>query len=269
MGDAFLRMSDDEPEEPPLPYGIPYPPALPNKISVERRNGRRHEIDPNWLRHAAQFGARDDPGGQGFQIRPFSRDDPTGNGARFPGDWDVQHRLGAPSPLHTWTYVISKWGLQVLDKAGFLNLDLDLPDSMLSIQGRYFPKRPAGWRDDTIHPALRKDMWRDIADNEYLMLKPAVLLASALLDDPGTMCLFHALATPSCHVTFQDPTLGECKRIHVPDSLTGAEQVSTFRKMCDMRQWTYIYWEDVSILDREDALAFTQRLRPLVTASGP
>lgn len=267
MGDAFFRVSDDEPEEPPLPYGIPYPPALPDKISVER-NGRRHEIDPDWLRHAAHFGARDDPSGEGFEIRRFNPDDPTGNGARFPGDWDVQYRLGAPSHVHTWMDVISKWGLQVLDKAEFLKLDLGLPDSMLSIQGRYFPKRPAGWRDDAIHPALRKDMWRDITDNEYLMLKPAVLLASALLDDPGTMCLFHALATPSRHVTFEDPTLGECKRIHVPDSLTGAEQASTFRKMCDMQQWTYFYREDVSKLDREHALAFTQRIRPSVPASG-
>ena len=255
MNDTTDHTSGTGPGKPLLPYGIPYPPPLPGKIGYEE-NGQAHLIDPDWSKHARFFGARDDLWGEGFQTRAYHNDDPTGNGRRFQGDWDVQYRLGNPSNV-PWPDVVAKWGLQVLDKAGFINLNLGRPDSMYNTQGRFFPKRPAAWKGDTVHPVFRQDMWKDITDDEYLLMQPALLLASAVLDDPTTMCLLHALVTPSCHSTFQDNAIREGVRIQVPDSLTEAEQQSVFQKLFDMRKWTSFGWEDLHKLDQRKSLAYT------------
>lgn len=141
------------------------------------------------------------------------------------------------------------------------------PESLLAPQSRYLPKRPEEWRGDAVHPVFRQDMWRDVDDAEYLNLKPAVLLASALLDDPTTMYGFYALATPECCENFIEPNLGLCRRLKVPDSLTEEQQAFTFQKICDMRPWTCFYWEDSDVLDREGALAWTQTTQGTTAAS--
>jgi hypothetical protein len=274
MGDTDVNMGGVEPEKPPLPYGILYPPPLPNKVLV-MRDGQRHERDPDWSKDAKYYGARDDLWGDGFETRYFNHNDPSLKGhnhaGNHPDDWEVQYRLGNPSETPCMD-VLAKWGLQVLDKAGFLNLDLGIPDAILGPRGRYLPKRPAVWKDEVVHPVFRQDMWKmagntKITDAEYNSLLPAVLLASAMLEDPTTMCLFHALATYSCHVDFKEQTMGHCTKLQVPDSLTEAEQASIHEKICDMRSWTHFYWEDLKELDKVDALAYTVSL-PGTTASG-
>jgi hypothetical protein len=259
MGNTDVNMSGVEPEKPPLPYGVLYPPPLPDKIWV-MRDGQRHEIDPDWSKHAKYYGARDDLWGDGFETRFSIHKGPSLKGhnhaGNHPDDWDVQYRLGNPSD-ESCVDVIAKWGLQVLDKAGFINLQLGVSDSMLDLKGRYFSKRPEMWKGNVPHPVLRQDMWNGISDTEYWILYPVMLLASALLDDPTTMCLFHALATPSCNVYFHDPLIGLCRRLQVPESLTEAEQAATFQKMCDMRQYTHFYWEDPDILHKLGAIAWT------------
>jgi hypothetical protein len=261
MGNTDANMSGVEPERPPLPYGVLYPPPMPGSRWVTR-DGQRYEIALDWSKHAKFVGARDDLWGEGFESRAFNHNDPSLKGRNHrephPDDWDVQYRLGSPNEGMVWSDIITKWGLQILDKAGFINLDLGLPDSLLGPQGRYFPKRPEAWKDETIHPVFRRDMWKQgLSDAEWSSLKPAVLLASAFLDDPTTMCLFHALVTPSCHVHIMDPILGDCTKLQVPDSLTEAEQASIFRKICAMRQWTYFYWENGKELEMFGAFAYT------------
>lgn len=268
-------MSGVGPERPPpLPYNIPYPPSLPLKIQ-DPQYAHGGQIDADWAKHGKYFGARDDPSGTGgFQVRPLNKPKDQSLKALLKrkrndedDDWSVQYRLGRPSENVPWTDLVSKWGLQLLDKAGFLNLDLGPPESLLAPQSRYLPKRPQEWRGDAVHPVFRQDMWSEVDGVEYLNLKPAILLASALLDDPTTMCVFYALATPSCCEDFIEPNLGLCRRLKVPDSLTEEQQAFTFQKICDMRQWTCFYWEDHDVLDRERALAWTQATPGTTAAS--
>ncbi|KAH0394616.1 hypothetical protein KCU89_g11177, partial [Aureobasidium melanogenum] len=259
MGDADIEMSGVEPSPPILPYGVLYPPPLPDKLS----NGQH----PDWARHAYHFGARDDLWGEGFETRMFNFSDPTRNGKFSADDWDVQYMLGPANQWVSWDPITTKWGLQVLEKAGFINLEVDVRNALADPKGRFFDKRPSGWRDDPIHPIFRKDMWRNITDLEYDTLRPAFLLASALLDDPTTLCLFHALFNTSDHITFQDPNFKTCRKLQVPTTLTDAEQLSTFHKICDMRQWTSFQWEDTAKMAAIPAFGKTGALKAF--ASGP
>lgn len=166
--------------------------------------------------------------------------------------------LGPPSRRVEWCDVIEKWGLQLLNKAGFLNLDLGLPDMSIDPQGRYLSKRPEYWKDEALHPVFRRDMWMNgLSDQEWAAIRPALLLASALLDDPNTLCLFHAIASPTRHLYIIDPSVGRCTRIHVRDSLSEAEQAWTFERLCNMRIYTHFYWEDDDTLDHHNAYAYT------------
>lgn len=258
MGDADIDMGGIDPGRPPLPYGIPYPPALPDKI---RWQDGEDEIDPNWFVHAKYFGARDNKAGDGFDTRSC-HPNLKGKG-NFTGNWEVDYWLGRPSEVQ-WSRVISKWGLQVLDAAGFLNLNLGLPNASADPQGRYFSKRPEALKDEALHPVFRRDMWKGILyEHEWSAIRPAFLLASALLDDPTTMCLFYAVATPTCYEWIRDPTMQFCTRLRVPNCLTEAQQASVFQKICDMRQHTYFYWESPSRLVGYGAAALTDATRPI------
>lgn len=244
-----------QPGKPLLPFGVLHPPTLPDKIRFQDVAG---EVDLDWREHAKYFGAREDHYREGFETWPLNKD-PAGNvRPRFPGDWEVEYRLGSPSDGVRWDDVIAKWGLPVLNKAGFLNLDLGPPAALLGPQGRYFHQRPELWKDEALHPVFRRDMWKaGLSDQQWSAIRPAFLLASALLDDPATMCFFHAVATRSCHVLVQDPLLKQCTKLQVPDTLTEAEQASIFQKICNMRQWTYFYWEKPAELGKYGAYAYT------------
>ncbi|KAH0037411.1 hypothetical protein KCU78_g1693, partial [Aureobasidium melanogenum] len=200
MGDTDIEMGGVELENPWLPYGISYPPPLPDKVMLE---GQSDEQDPDWGRDAYFVGARDDLWGEGFEVRAFNPSDPLGRGKFHKDEWNVQYMLGPANPLVHWDPISMKWGLQVLEKAGFINLEAD------------------------------------VRNNAYADPK-----ATAFLDDPTTLCLFHALSKSSDHITFQDPNFKTCKRLQVPVALTEAEQLSTFQKISDMRQWTSFQWED-------------------------
>ncbi|KAG9595080.1 hypothetical protein KCU77_g9393, partial [Aureobasidium melanogenum] len=200
MGDTDIEMDGVELENPWLPYGISYPPPLPDKVMLE---GQSDEQDPDWGRDAYFVGARDDLWGEGFEVRAFNPSDPLGRGKFHKDEWNVQYMLGPANPLVHWDPISMKWGLQVLEKAGFINLEAD------------------------------------VRNNAYADPK-----ATAFLDDPTTLCLFHALSKSSDHITFQDPNFKTCKRLQVPVALTEAEQLSTFQKISDMRQWTSFQWED-------------------------
>ncbi|KAG9949612.1 hypothetical protein KCU85_g4242, partial [Aureobasidium melanogenum] len=249
MDDADIDMGSLELENPWLPYGIPYPPPLPDKL---RLKGQSNEQDPDWARHAYHYGARDDLWGEGFEVRVFNYNDPLGKGRHHTDDWNVEYMLGPANPWLSWDPISTKWGLQVLERAGFINLQADVRNNAsVEPKGRFFDKRPSNWRDDLVHPVFRKDMWRNITESEWEALRPASLLASALLDDPTTLCIFHAISEVSNHLVGQDPKLELYKKVRVPVTLTDAEQQSTFHKICDMRQWTSFHWEDAAIMARK------------------
>lgn len=111
-------------------------------------------------------------------------------------------------------------------------------------------------------------MWPNITDSEWDALRPACLLTSAFLDDPTTLCLFHALSESSFHVTFQDPNFKTCKRLQVPIALTEAEQQSTFQKICAMRQWTSFQLEDDAkmVMGAGSAFGLTYGLKSMASS---
>ncbi|CAD0107786.1 unnamed protein product [Aureobasidium uvarum] len=237
----------ERPERPSLPYGVPYPPELDlfQTLRDPANNNAETTERLNWDRDATYYGARDDPLGEGFEVRILNFNDPTGELKWFPDDWDPQYRLGPPNPSIKWNDPISKWGLQLLDKAGFINFNLDIASAYMEPIGRFAAKRnPANREDYRIHPVFRQDCWQVITDEEYDMIKPALLLASAMLDEPSTLCLFHAMSAQSSEmITFEDPVLKTCRRLRVPETLTEVEQLITFRKISSMREYTSFFWD--------------------------
>lgn len=271
MGNADIEMGGVGPAKPLLSYGVPYPPELE---ATQRTSDGSIEVT-DWTKHARYYGARDHPKGSGFEVRRFNEGDPAGKGKWSSHDWDVEYRLGPPSTSVNWNNMIEKWGLQVLDKAGFINLDPNTADSYMHPTGRFASRRnPSGKDGNRVHPIFRRQVWRSLSEEDYQTIMPALLLASAFLDDPTTLCLFHAISAPAEQmVTFEDPILKTCKRLQVPETLTESEQWSVFHKICAMRKWTSFYWESSDILKARGALGYCQ---PLVhkdgsrtTASGP
>lgn len=91
-------------------------------------------------------------------------------------------------------------------------------------------------------------------------MKPAILLASAVLDDPATLNYFHALSVPAASmdtVSHVSSTLAaDCKIMDIPDTLSPNQQRAVFHKLCAMRNFTYWSFEDHD----EEAMAFTEAL---------
>ncbi|KAI4730280.1 hypothetical protein E4T49_01877 [Aureobasidium sp. EXF-10728] len=264
MASIDVDMSDVAPEGPFLPYGVPHPPKLDDMQRLrDASNNMRESLEPvNWDRDALYHGARDDPLGEGFEVRLLNFNDQTGKMKGLPDDWDVQYILGPPNPSKEikWDDPIQKWGLQVLDKAGFINYGLDNTDSLGDPIGRFAKRRnPANSEQYRIHPVFRQDCWQAITDVEYDIIRPALLLASALLDEPSTLCLFHAMAAqPSEMIAFEDPVLKTCRRLRVPETLTYNEELIAFRKISSMREYTSFVWDPSgTTLRNRNALACT------------
>jgi hypothetical protein len=89
-----------------------------------------------------------------------------------------------------------------------------------------------------IHPVLRRDMWEGIEDDEWPLLRPALLLASAILDDSATLTFLYAITDIASMTEFDDADHGKCKIAHVPAALTDAEQTTVYSKVLAMRNWT-------------------------------
>ncbi|KAK6000603.1 hypothetical protein QM012_003328 [Aureobasidium pullulans] len=147
MGDADINMGNAEPSKPSLPYNIPYPPKLE---ATQRKSDGSFE-DTDWARQTRYYGARDHLNGNGFEVRRFNEADPTGNEKWFSDDWDVQYRLGPPSTSVKWNSVIEKWGLQVLEKVGIINLQAPkLADTYMHPIGRFASKKNPSGKDTNV-----------------------------------------------------------------------------------------------------------------------
>lgn len=239
-------------------FSIPHAPKFP---------------DGNLRNTAREFGARENPDGNSFEVRPIDPDDLTGEGRLSPDDFPIQYRLGPPCKSMGWSEVVHKWGLQMLERAGFLNVDVLLADGWyMSPFGKFAAEvtNPQRLPDQRIHPGFWKDLWHKTTDTDYDLMRPALILASAFLDDPTTLCLFHAMAAPADQmITFLDPKLGWCKRLDVPATLSDDQQIVTYHKICMMRQYMSIYWETFDNLNKYGAVAYTKPQFGSPVATGP
>ncbi|THY07309.1 hypothetical protein D6D02_07263 [Aureobasidium pullulans] len=221
-------------------FSIPHAPKFP---------------DGNLRDTARDFGARENPDGNSFEVRPIDPDDLTGEGRLSPDDFPIQYRLGPPCKSMGWSEVVHKWGLQMLERAGFLNVDVLLADD---------------WYMSPFGKFAAKDLWHKTTDTDYDLMRPALILASAFLDDPTTLCLFHAMAVPADQMTtFLDPKLGWCKRLDVPATLSDDQQIVTYHKICMMRQYMSIYWETFDNQGKYGAVAYTKPQLGRPVATGP
>ncbi|KAG9959656.1 hypothetical protein KCU61_g7219, partial [Aureobasidium melanogenum] len=164
-------------------------PKLPHLTII---NGQSHVTD--WHKHSWRYTAREDAHGTGFEVRQLDIDKfggyevPDWNNLFY---WQPKYNLGPPTHDADWHGIIAKWGLPILEKAGFPNYYPPDDDDYAEPIGRLARARNP-YQDDNkrIHPVLRQDMWPGIDDDDYQLLEPALLLASALLDDPGTLVFF-------------------------------------------------------------------------------
>ncbi|KAI4716848.1 hypothetical protein E4T48_06978 [Aureobasidium sp. EXF-10727] len=212
------------------------PPRLPPWTNIK---GTPHET--NWKQHSWRYTARKDAIGTGFEVRPLGIDEfdgyevPDWNNMFY---WPAKYALGPPTQEPKWHALLDKWGFPVLEKAGFLRYDAPEEDEYMAPIGRLAKARnPSGDDDKLIHPVLRREMWKDINDEEYGLLEPALLLASALLDDPATLTFLYAVADVKAMTEFQDTVHGVGKVVSMPTTLTNAQQTAVFEKILAMRSW--------------------------------
>ena len=237
-----------------LPFKIPYPPKFPGSIAMK---GNYTLVDPDLELYAKNFGATDNPDGKGFQIRQLNKADPIGG--KFSDDeFDVKYRLGSSSESRHWHDLVHKWGLQLLDRAGFINVPIQEPEEDDPV-GRHARNLRDITKDlnEQIHPVFRKEMWRNMDDAQYATIRTPLLLATAFLDDPITLQVFYAISSPDRWDTLVDSKLGPYRRLKLSGTLTDSELKATYDKMADMRKYTSFYWEDEGVMMKNSAAAFT------------
>ncbi|KAG9851580.1 hypothetical protein KCU98_g5854, partial [Aureobasidium melanogenum] len=195
--------------EPHLPrqFDGPDPPQKPPYIFEKR-----------WSKFSSRLTAKLKSNKTGFDVRlsVFSN--------------STAYKLGPPSKVPDYPHHVEKYGLQVLEAAGFLNHK----DEGMSgkINGRCAFE---AWRNPSHSPDLQKrihhvwrwQQWAGITPHQYSLMTPALLLASAILDDPVTLSYFYALAMPSDSMdTVSHATKGltaDCKVLKIPDVLPDGE----------------------------------------------
>lgn len=232
------------------------PPRLPHFTII---NGQSYTTD--WHKHSWRYTARKDPNGTGFEVRQLDIDKfdghevPDWNNMFY---WPPKYNLGPPTNDADWHGIIAKWGLLVLEKAGFLNYYPADDDDYAEPIGRLARARnPDGDDDKRIHPVFRRGMWSDINDEEYQLLEPVLLLASALLDDPGTLAFFYAISDSNLMTEFEDEVHGKCKVTTVPASLSSVQETEVYQKIIAMRNW--LEWKFAPLPDmvKVNAMALT------------
>lgn len=250
ISDAF------EPVTPPVDqlrtYTVVQPPELPEWTSIDGIDNKTRWYDDSW-RYTARAYDRSD--GRGFEVRQLNitnRDDPEPEDPGNPLWWPPKYALGAPNDeLAKWHPLLGHWGLHILEKAGFLNYYPDDLTTDMKPLGQLARKRnPSGRTSEQIHPVLRRDMWKDIDDDEYELMEPSLLLASAVLDDPATLAFLYAVADTNSMTPFHDVTHGPCLIASVPATLTDQQQTDVYNKVIKMRDWTA--WHIKSARDMVD-----------------
>ena len=221
---------------------VQVPPSLPQDIELDEAGDVAFK---HWSKQSANYTSRLSADGTSFEVRPINHNDTTGEGKFRPDDWPITHHLGPPSMAPDFHPLIEKYGLQVLEAAGFINQKIprepynDLPIGPLHFH--YF-RNPGADINELIHPVFRKHLWNNTSDDLYRLLLPAILLATAVLDDPTTLSYFFALSEPTTQVqstTFNTP----CHIMMQPPALSDAQLVQTYNRVCALQNWTSWNWE--------------------------
>jgi len=250
-------------------FKVPDPPRKPDFL--------QGVDNMHWTQFSRKLAATLKDDKSGFDVKLYDPSDPTPDPtgrnpspiplpyARSPDPsitpW---YRLGPPSAIPDYPVLIEKYGLQVLEAAGFLNHESNFISKR--INGRLASE---SWRIDQgdtdietkIHPVLRREMWNRVTDSQYLLIQPALLLATAILDDPVTLCYFHALAEP---VTSMDTVshvsaglTADCKIMRIPNSLTEDQQRDIYMKLHSMTEYLQDWGFDNEGMDN---IAYTSSL---------
>jgi hypothetical protein len=157
----------------------------------------------------------------------------------------------------------------MLEAAGFINHEFEAGNVFSDPIGRMAKTRnPFDEPEKQIHPVLRREMFASMTDEDYELMQPALLLASAILDDPTTLHFFYAVSHLAQHSWVTHPKLGKCRVVTFPATLTKAQQTATIKKIMDMRSWTSWEINDHEYFKDNIALAVTDtRIPPYHTSS--
>jgi hypothetical protein len=219
-------------------YAAVYSPQLPNYTFLDDQEYETRWIEDSWRYTARAYKEWD---GSGFEVRQMDIANFGDIELAEPEDpdyWPSKYAMGPPTQDRVWHALIEKWGLHVLEKAGFLNYYPPAGDEDMEPIGRLADaKNPQKEDRKRIHPVLRREMWRDIDDDEYQLLRPALLLASAILDDPATFTFLYAITDITSMTEFDDTLHGKCKVAYIPATLTDVQQFAVCSKVLAMRNW--------------------------------
>lgn len=250
---------DIEMGEPDRPrgYNVPDPPEPPFK--TDEHGNFTLEF---WSDIRDKYTVRLSDDKTHFEIRELDDNDPTGMGRRFEGDWPKMYTMGPPSEAPDYNPVHEKYGLKILNAAGFINSIHPYEAITIGPMGRLYGnsyRNPTWDPAEKLHPVFRRSMWHGISDEQYALLHPALNLASAILDDPTTLNYFHALSQPaSSMTTVLDSDTGlTCKIVDIPATLTEAQQRATYQLLWDMQFYTYFSFINMESCDY-DCYGFTR-----------
>ncbi|KAG9663492.1 hypothetical protein KCU64_g1278, partial [Aureobasidium melanogenum] len=170
------------------------------------------------------------------RLRAKLNDDKTGFDVKLAVFSDsTAYKLGPPSSVPDYPHHLEKYGMQVLEAAGFLNHKDEGTSG--KINGRWAFE---AWRNPDHSPDLQKRIhvvwrwqeWVNITPHQYSLMTPALLLASAILDDPVTLNYFYALAMPADSMdTVSHASKGlmaDCKIMKIPDVLPAGEEWAAY-----------------------------------------
>ncbi|KAI5242477.1 hypothetical protein E4T43_04738 [Aureobasidium subglaciale] len=240
MADPDLIMVDAQPAPQLRPYTIPDAPELPYKWD----NYTNQPVSERWADVRKNLTARIRSDYTGFDVREINHADPTGMGRRHIHDWPASFPLGPPSEAPDYHPILEKYGLKILNRAGFINDNFWKEDAVVGPSGllAFAPFRNPGVdEDEMLHPILRRDMWKNVTNSRWALMEPSLRLASAILDDSKTLAYFYALGMPSDQMkSSADPYHNGriCKELDPIRPLDPQELEDTFKKLVDLRKWT-------------------------------
>ncbi|KAG9699831.1 hypothetical protein KCU95_g1249, partial [Aureobasidium melanogenum] len=221
---------------------------LPFRIAKQPRKRRFDAPDPPkkpfyirekcWPKFSSRLAAKLKSDKSGFDVKLLEHSDSTA------------YKLGPPSNIPDYPHHLEKYGMQVLEAAGFLNHQDEGVSGKIDGQLAFEYWRNTDHNPDLqkrIHPVWRWKEWVNITPHQYSLMTPALLLASAILDDPVTLSFFHALAKPMdsmdtvSHAT--QGLTGDCKIMKILDVLPEGEDFWTYMKLdlatLSIRDWGF------------------------------
>ncbi|KAI5200401.1 hypothetical protein E4T38_06557 [Aureobasidium subglaciale] len=220
--------------------------------------GNKWELT-DWKEHSWRYTAQKEPTSKTFNVRQMYITNFDDTEAPDPDVFPAKYKLGPPSLRDDWNPLLDKWGMQVLNKAGFINYTPPSSEKYMDPIGHGAEERnPGDTEAERIHPVLQQDMWRNVSDDDFELLKPALLLATAILDEPETIALLRCITNDTATLPhFEDPKHGSCKLV-IPVTPTDPEDMDVaFERMLQMRQWMSWQFRSVEEFKTYEAMGLT------------